>query len=542
MILTTYLTSLFGSKKKTIQLQGLTPVNLPPNHLWQQMCTLDNLQTAFDWLCKQTTSRNHNSDVWDYRRAWTTRKDALRQQLLNGNFQFATVRIVEIENDAGQLERREVRNAEDKLVIRAMTQVLQPVLPIPTTCTHVKGHGGLKPAVRDTQEYLAAHPDSFVMKSDVKGYAHIDHEIVMEQLHYCLPFEPEITQLVWLFLRRTTEFGGNYVEVQRGLPLAASISPLLGGLYLASMDALFEQDSGIFYRRYMDDWIIMQNKRHGLRKSVKMVYGVLDALGMQTHPDKTFIGKGNKGFDFLGFAICPTGLTVSDAALSRRDTLIATLYEQGASKRRIRLYLARWLGWASLTAAAAGSANNCVPPFIQPMTGTKVMCSCYFQVIGGVGDPANTSAALELLSVGLCASTTDTTCSSPPSGTNLANAQTLFFKNLTESQEFFSCKWDPTGGFTDPNAYTPAAPAAPAHAQAPVRVPLPHPLWTFGIAAISGVAASAWRRRRKKIARYVTGARSLERVISRSQTLFGNAGGDALLRGIQHIPDANIDY
>ncbi len=80
---------------------------------------------------------------------------------------------------------------------------------------------------------------------------------------------------------------------------------------------------------------------------------VLDALGMQTHPDKTFIGNGNKGFDFLGFAICPTGLTVSDAALSRRDKKIARLYEQGASKRRVGLYLARWFGWASIVVVTA---------------------------------------------------------------------------------------------------------------------------------------------------------------------------------------------
>jgi hypothetical protein len=353
MSITTYFTGRFWLRNKTSHLQGLTPVNLPHNHLWQQMCAEENLHKAFDWLCQQTTESSHNNDVWNYRRHWATRKENLRQQLLTGDFQFATVRIVTIENEQGQLERREVRAAEDRLVIRALTQVLQPVLPISTTCTHVKGHGGLKQAVRDTQDYLAAHPDSFVMKSDVKGYyAHIDHVIAAEQLRYCLQHEPEIHRLVWQFMRRTTEFGGNYAEVQRGLPLGASISPLLGGLYLTPMDALFQQQAGIFYRRYMDDWIIMQKKRHGLRKSVKLVYTVLNALGMHTHPDKTFIGKGNKGFDFLGFAIRPTGLTVSDAALSRRDKKIARLYEQGASKRRIGLYLARWLGWATLTPVA----------------------------------------------------------------------------------------------------------------------------------------------------------------------------------------------
>jgi len=333
-------------------------VNLPQGHLGRQLYSNLNLEQAFAWLCEQ----EGHGDVWDYRRAWTERKSDLRLRLLNGNYQFKTVSIVEFENPQGKTERREVRCAEDRLVIRALAQVLQPILQprLSKHCTHIKGNGGLKQAVRDTQEYLNAHPDCFVMKSDVKGYyAHIDHAIVMEQLGYCLPNEPEIQRLVWLFMRRTTEFGGNYADVQTGLPLGASLSPLLGGLYLSPMDALFARAKGIFYRRYMDDWVIMQDKRHGLRSSVKMVYGVLDALGMQVHPDKTFIGNANKCFDFLGFALCTTtGVSVSAAALSRRDEKIARLYERGASKRRIGLYLACWLGWATMVPNCAFGENN----------------------------------------------------------------------------------------------------------------------------------------------------------------------------------------
>jgi len=435
--------------------------------------------------CK-TTESSHNSDVWDYRRNWSTRKDELRQQLLMGIFQFATVRIVEIENDDGQLERREVRSAEDKLVIRAMTQVLQPVLPLHPTCTHVKGHGGLKQAVRDTQEYLAAHPDSFVMKSDVKGYyAHIDHEIVMEQLHYCLPFEPEITQLVWLFLRRTTEFGGNYVEVQRGLPLAASISPLLGGLYLTLMDALFAPEAGIFYRRFMDDWIIMQNKRHGLRKSVKMVYGVLDALGMQTHPDKTFIGNGNKGFDFLGFAICPTGLTVSDAALSRRDKKIATLFEQSASKRRIGLYLARWLGWAVVASAAPALAGTCSSASSE----SAGWCTCYSYTDGdGDGHVDDTWTSESFFgtpcSITECASV-PSRCAFPAPGLDCRDFDAAV--NPAAIEICGNGLDDDCNSATSDTCVT----AAPTPPPAPVRVPFtPTPLAPLALLLLAGAAAS----------------------------------------------------
>jgi hypothetical protein len=83
----------------------------------------------------------------------------------------------------------------------------------------------------------------------------------------------------------------------------------------------------------MDDWVIIQSKRHALRKNIKNVYTVLHTLGLRIAPDKTWIGRVRKGFDFLGFHCCPTGMTVSEASLSRRDKKIARLYEQGASKQ-----------------------------------------------------------------------------------------------------------------------------------------------------------------------------------------------------------------
>ena len=44
--------------------------------------------------------------------------------------------------------------------------------------------------------------------------------------------------LLWNFMRRTVEFGGNYRDVEIGLPLGASLSPLLGALYLSPLDEL----------------------------------------------------------------------------------------------------------------------------------------------------------------------------------------------------------------------------------------------------------------------------------------------------------------
>ena len=69
--------------------------------------------------------------------------------------------------------------------------------------------------------------------------------------------------------------------------------------------------SGQFYMRFMDDILVLTPTRWKLRKAVKAVNEVLGSLRMEKHPDKTFIGRIEKGFDFLGYQFNPAGLTVA---------------------------------------------------------------------------------------------------------------------------------------------------------------------------------------------------------------------------------------
>ena len=55
--------------------------------------------------------------------------------------------------------------------------------------------------------------------------------------------------------------------------------------------------SGQFYMRFMDDILVLAPTRWRLRKAVNEVLGSLCLL---KHPDKTFVGRTERGFDFLG--------------------------------------------------------------------------------------------------------------------------------------------------------------------------------------------------------------------------------------------------
>ncbi|MEZ5537821.1 MAG: hypothetical protein R3F02_19635 [Thiolinea sp.] len=83
---------------------------------------------------------------------------------------------------------------------------------------------------------------------------------------------------------------------------------------------------------------------------------MLKSFKVDKHPDKTFIGRVKKGFDFLGFRITPTTIQPSAASVSRRDRKVTRLYEQGVSERHIAKYLAWCLGWGCLVVSSGAMA------------------------------------------------------------------------------------------------------------------------------------------------------------------------------------------
>ncbi len=85
-------------------------------------------------------------------------------------------------------------------MLKALTIVLADVLPVSARCTHVKGHGGAKAAVRQVIAALATN--RFVMRSDVKSYyASIDHFLLLDRLAVHIKEKP-VLNLIGQYLRR----------------------------------------------------------------------------------------------------------------------------------------------------------------------------------------------------------------------------------------------------------------------------------------------------------------------------------------------------
>ena len=78
------------------------------------------------------------------------------------------------------------------------------------------------------------------------------------------------------------------------------------------------------------------------------------SLGLLKHPDKTFIGRIERGFDFLGYHFGPDGLSVAKKTVENFVARAIRLYEQepGEASR----LLPAWIVPATLGQVGSGGA------------------------------------------------------------------------------------------------------------------------------------------------------------------------------------------
>ncbi|WP_439413251.1 reverse transcriptase domain-containing protein, partial [Enterobacter ludwigii] len=241
-------------------------------------------------------------------------------------------------------------SSRDALVLTALTRLLTPHLPVHPLCEHVRGHGGGKQSARRVHHHLLNTRSPFVFRTDIKGYyASIDKLRLYRQLTRQISC-PILLSLLWQFLHYTVENGGNFHTPRKGIPRASSLSPLLAAFHLYSIDDTLSRLPGIRYARYMDDFILIATTRHKLRRAVKCLKQHLHELGFVLHPDKTQLGRIQKGFDWMGLWFTDKGISAfAPRATEKHRLKCRQLYEQirnltpESQVQRMAAYRRRWL-------------------------------------------------------------------------------------------------------------------------------------------------------------------------------------------------------
>jgi hypothetical protein len=210
-------------------------------------------------------------------------------------------------------------------VLKLLSIVLSSYLPSSKPCTHLKGHGGSKHTVTEIHNQVSSH--TFVFRTDVKSYYEsINHEILLDKLSVYVK-DKQVMNLLAQYVKRCVEYGGLFTDFTQGISSGCSLSPLISSFYLYELDKEMESRP-VFYRRYMDDLIVLSTSKWKLRKAIRVINQHFEKLKLKQHPDKTTIGRIKAGFDFLGYQFGEEKITVSKRTLENHIRRLSQLYEQ----------------------------------------------------------------------------------------------------------------------------------------------------------------------------------------------------------------------
>lgn len=315
----------------------------------------------YAWLCQQRFHFPPNADVWHLRFHWREERQRLIQDLKTQTFRFEPLQCIEKANG----EMIHLRSARDALVLKRLAKHLSALLSLSKRCTHIKHHGGLKATVAGTQRTLGRY--RFVLRTDIQGYyEHIDQVVLLQQLGKAVS-DRFVMNLLAQCVQRTVHRGGLFNDIRRGIARGCPLSPILGAFYLKSVDDYFSA-KGMYYVRYMDDILILTKTRWQLRRALRQLYELLAPLKLTLHPDKTFIGLIERGFDFLGYRFSRQPLRLAAVTVERFKARYHRLYEQQQAAPEgaavLGDYVARWRRWA---VAGLGELQcHLIPPTFEP--------------------------------------------------------------------------------------------------------------------------------------------------------------------------------
>lgn len=303
----------------------------------------ENLNQAFQWLRKARKNYSPHDDCWFFSLRFSKHIKQMMKIGYKHRFSPQTVYI----GKHGLMSRL---CAKDALIQRAMAQVITKKIHAQqlTEITHLKGHGGVLQSVRECQEKLGSY--AWVLKSDVQSfYESINHDVLIQRL-WDFGLDKRMVSLCRQAIQRVETFGGLFCSITQGLAKSSPLSVPLSTIMLMPLDRVSKKYG--YYRRYMDDWVLLCHDRKSLKMAVKRTHDVLDALDLKMHPDKTYIGQTQRGFDFLGWHISPYCRVPSTQAVRRHASRLEKRLLMGESESC--LALARKRHWAWVNGALGG--------------------------------------------------------------------------------------------------------------------------------------------------------------------------------------------
>lgn len=322
-----------------------------------------NWLQAWQWLCHRRRKAPPDADIWHLRFHRERELPRIIREAENGTYRLSPMQV--IRRRYGQ-ESLLQWCARDALVLKWVSLQLTGRLPLSPRCTHTAGHRGGRNTLQDITRCLQ-DGYRFVYRTDIRGYYRHICKAQLKRHTERFVSDCHLKSLIHQYIDYCVEDGGEYYFPPSGIPRGCALSPLLGASFLWYVDGGFERERGLFYVRYMDDFLFLSQRRWPVRRAIARLHQYFDSTGFECHPDKTMADRAEKGFDWLGVWFDERGPAgIAPRAMENHRTRCLRLEEQARrrglseeqTRARVQRYEARWEIWAGglLKAAGKGSA------------------------------------------------------------------------------------------------------------------------------------------------------------------------------------------
>jgi len=297
--------------------------------LLHHVYNLENLREAYFSL-KRKAAPGVDRVTWrQYGEALEENLRDLSERLKRGAYRAKPVRRVFIPKADGRQRPLGVTTLEDKLVQRAMVEVLNAIYE-----TDFLGFSyGFRPgrsqhnALDALYAGLLTKKVKWVLDADIRGYFDaIDHEWLVKFVEHRIA-DRRIVRLIQKWLNAGVLEDGKRTRSEQGTPQGGSASPLLANIYLHYVFDLWVQrwrrtraHGDVIVVRFADDIVMgFQHKSDAERFQAELAER-FSKFALELHPDKSRLiefgpfadsnrrrrGQGKpRTFDFLGFThIC----------------------------------------------------------------------------------------------------------------------------------------------------------------------------------------------------------------------------------------------
>jgi RNA-directed DNA polymerase len=292
--------------------------------LFHHVCDIDRLRTAYLAL-KRDASAGVDGETWrHYGEGLEGNLVDLADRLKRGAYQAKPVRRVHIPKPDGRQRPIGVPTLEDKIVQRAVVEVLNAIYEE----DFAPFSYGFRPGRSQHQalDALAVGLErrcvNWVLDADIRGFFDaVGHAWIVKFVEHRIG-DRRVVHLIQKWLNAGVQEAGTWTPSETGTVQGGSISPLLANLYLHYVFDLWfrrwatQQHGDVIAVRFADDFIVGFQHREDAERFLTELRDRFATFGLELHPDKTRIvpfgprvwtgwrvGRGQKPgtFDFLGF-------------------------------------------------------------------------------------------------------------------------------------------------------------------------------------------------------------------------------------------------